>query len=155
MGYTNFEASFDIQGEYPIKVEAWVSARDRCRFNKVGMYFLSKTTKSIDFSPYKLEFKIYPGIAVSINNKRSKIYSNFSFYKIVRLDHSLIIDPNSRQFVSLEPQNLVFRKGTSFKLDKTFEQKGTYTYNTYYLREEKCIRIMFNNPTGSKIEKPK
>ena len=37
------------------------------------------------------------------------------------------MDPKSTRVISIEPPNLVFRKGTSFKLDKTLEQKGMFT----------------------------
>ena len=54
---------------------------------------------------------------------RSKRYSYLSLYKTVILDHSIIIDPKSTRFISIEPPNLVYRKGTSFKRDKTLDQK--------------------------------
>ena len=119
------------------------------------MNFVSKTTKSIEFSTPKLELKMYPGLAVSISNMRSKRYSYLSLYKTVILDHSIIIDPKSTRFISIEPPNLVYRKGTWFKRDKTLDQKGIYTYITDCLREKKSIPIMFNNPKGSKIVIPK
>ena len=49
LGYTNFNASFDSKSDYVVKVRAWVAAMDGCKLNIVGMDFLSKSTKSIDF----------------------------------------------------------------------------------------------------------
>ena len=57
-GYTNFEANFDIQGDYLIKIKAWVSAKNGCKLNILRMNFVFKTTKSIEFSTPKSELKM-------------------------------------------------------------------------------------------------
>ena len=96
---------------------------------------------------------MYPGKAVSMSNNGSKSYPYLSLYKTVILDHSIIIEPKSTRVFSIEPPNLVFRKRTSFKFDKTLEQKGIYTYNC--LREEKSIPIICNNLPDQKNLIPK
>ena len=46
--------SFDIEGKYQVEVTAWVSAKDGCKPNLLGMDFLESTVKSINISTEKL-----------------------------------------------------------------------------------------------------
>ena len=91
------------------------------------MDFLSNSTKSIDFSTPKLELKMYPGVSVAISNMKSKSYPFISIYQKVHWDQTITLAPKSTRVISLSPADQVFKKGTSFKLDKDLKQKGIYT----------------------------
>ena len=115
------------------------------------MDFLFNSTKSIDFSTPKLELKLYPGVSVAISNIKSKNYPFISSYQNVLLDQTITLAPKSTRVVSISPDDKIFKKGTSFKLDKDLQQKGIYTYNTYSNHDEKTLPIMLNNPKESKV----
>ena len=114
-------------------------AKDGCKLNILGMDFLSNSTKSIDFSTRKLELKMYPGVSVAISNIKSKNYPFISSYQNVLLDQTITLAPKSTRVISISPADKVFKKGTSFKLDKDLQQKGIYTYNTYCNHDEKTL----------------
>ena len=115
------------------------------------MDFLSNSTKSIDFSTLKLELKMYPGVSVATSNIKSKSYFFISSYQTVLLDQTITLAPKSTRVTSLSPADKVFKKGTSFKLDKDLQQKGIYTYNLYCNHDEKTLPIMLNIPKESKV----
>ena len=67
------------------------------------------------------------------------------------MDQTITLAPKSTRVISISPADKVFKKGTSFKLDKDLQQKGIYTYNTYCNHDEKTLPIMLNNHKESKV----
>ena len=57
LGQITFKTSFDIEGKYQVEVTTWVSAKDGCKPNLLGMDFLESTVKSIDLTTPKIDLK--------------------------------------------------------------------------------------------------
>ena len=109
-----FETSFDIEGKYQVEVTAWVSAKDGCKPNFLGMDFLKSTLNSIDISTPKINLRTYPEVAVKLSRYQTKSHRYVISYKIVTLDQQLPLAPKSTRVISIRPPNEFFRKGTSF-----------------------------------------
>ena len=149
LGQITFKTSFDIEGKYQVEVTAWVSAKDGCKPNLLGMDFLESTVKSIDISTPKIDLKTYPEVAVKLSRYQTKSY--VSSYKIVTLDQQLPLAPKSTRVISIRPPNEFFRKGTSFVIGSELQSQGIYTYNVQCFRKEKELPIMLNNPQNTKV----
>ena len=67
------------------------------------------------------------------------------------MDQIITLAPQSTRVISISPAIQIFKKGTSFKLDKDLKQKVIYTYNTYCNHDEKTLPMMLNNPKESKV----
>ena len=50
LGQLTFETSFDIEGKYQVEITAWVSTKDGCKPNMLGVDVLGSTEKSTDIS---------------------------------------------------------------------------------------------------------
>ena len=151
LGQITFKTSFDIEGKYQVEVTAWVSAKDGCKPNLLGMDFLESTVKSIDLTTPKIDLKTYPEVAVTLSRYQTKSYPYISFYKIVTLDQQLPLAPKSTRVISIRPPNEFFRKGTSFVIGSELQAQGIYTYNVQCFRKEKELPIMLNNPQNNKV----
>ena len=106
------------------------------------MDFISQNFKSINFPNLNLELKKYPDITVPISIIRSKSYPYLSFYQNVFLDKNITIAPKSSRVISISPAGMVFKLGTSFRIDKSLEQKGINAKSTYCRNEIKSMRIV-------------
>ena len=95
------------------------------------MDFISHKIKSINFPNLNLRLKKYPDITVPISIIRSKSYPYLSFYQNVLLDKNITIAPKSSRVISISPAGIVFKIGTSFRIDKSLEQKGINAKSTY------------------------
>ena len=151
LGQIFFKTSFDIEGKYQVEVTTWVSAKDGCKPNLLGMDFLESTVKSIDISTPKIDLKTYPEVAVTLSRYQTKSYPYISSYKIVTLDQQLPLAPKSTRVISIRPPNEFFRKGTSFVIGSELQAQGIYTYNVQCFRKEKELPIMLNNPQNNKV----
>ena len=72
LGQKTFKTSFDIEGKYQVEITAWVSAKDGCKPNLLGMDFLESTVKSIDISTPKIDLKTYPEVAVKLSRYQNQ-----------------------------------------------------------------------------------
>ena len=151
LGQITFKTSFDIEGKYQVEVTTWVSAKDGCKPNLLGMDFLESTVKSIDLTAPKIDLKTYPEVAVTLSRYQTKSYPYISSYKIVTLDQHLPLAPKSTRVISIRPPNEFFRKGTSFVIGSELQAQGIYTYNVQCFRKEKELPIMLNNPQNNKV----
>ena len=134
LGQITFKTSFDIEGKYQVEVTAWVSAKDGCKPNLLGMDFLESTVKSIDLTNPKIDLKTYPEVAVTLSRYQTKSYPYISSYKMVTLDQQLPLAPTSTRVISIRPPNEFFRKGTSFVIGSELQAQGNYTYNVQCFR---------------------
>ena len=82
-----------------------------------------------------LELKKYPDITVPISIIRSKSYPYLSFYQNVLLDKNINIAPKSSRVISISPAGIIFKVGTSFRIDKSLEQKAINAKSTYCKNE--------------------
>ena len=48
LGYVKIKTCFDIVGRYQTELKAWVSAKDGCKPNILGMDFMNNSAKLID-----------------------------------------------------------------------------------------------------------
>ena len=151
LGQITFKTSFDIEGRYQVEITAWVSAKDGCKPNLLGMEFLESTVKSIDISTPKIDLKTYPEVAVKLSRYQTKSYPYVSSYKFVTLDQQLPLAPKSSRVISIRPPNEFFRKGTSFVTGNELQAQGIYTYNIQCFRKEKQPPIILNNPQNTKV----
>ena len=151
LGQITFKTSFDMEGKYQVEVIAWVSAKDGCKPNFLGMDFLESTVKSIDISTPKIDLKTYPEVAVKLSRNQTKSYPYVSSYKIVNLDQQLPLAPKSTRLISIRPPNKFFRKGTSFVVGSELQSQDIYTYDVQCFRKEKELPIMLNNPQNTKV----
>ena len=94
------------------------------------MDFIFHNIKSINFPNLNLELKKYPDLTVTISIIRSKSYPYLSFYQNVLLDKKITIAPQSSRVISISPAGIVFKAGTSFRIDKSLEQKGINAKST-------------------------
>ena len=145
LGQITFKTSFDNEGKYQVEVTAWVSAKDGCKPNLLGMDFLESTVKSIDITTPKIDLKTYPEVAVTLSRYQMKTYPYISSYKIVTLDQQLPLAPKSTRVISIRPPNEFFRKGIGSEL----QAQRIYTYNVQCFRKEKELPIMLNNPQNN------
>ena len=149
IGQITFKTFFDIEGKYQVEVTAWVSAKDGCKPNLLGMEFLESTVKSNDISTPKIDIKTYPEVVVKLSRYQTKSYPYVSSYKIVTLDQQLPLAPKSTRVISIRPPNEFFRKGTSFVIGSELQAQGIYTYKVQCFRKEKVLPIMLNNPQNT------
>ena len=152
IGYTNFESTFGTNTDNPVKIKAWISAKNCCDLNILGMDFICHNIKSINFRNLNLEIKKYPDITVPIIIIRSKSYPYLSFYQNVLLDKNITIAPKSSRVISISPAGIVFKAGTSFRIDKSLEQKGINAKSTYCRNEIKSMPIVLKNSRLSKVD---
>ena len=138
LGQITFKTSFDIEGKYHVEVTTWVSAKDGCKPNLLGMDFLESTVKSIDLTTPKIDLKTYPEVAVTLSRYQTKSYPYISSYKIVTLDQQLPLAPKSTRVISII-------------IGSELKAQGIYTYNVQYFRKEKELPIMLNNPQYNKV----
>ena len=151
LGQITFKTSFDIAGKYQVEVTAWVSAKDGCKPNLLGMDFFESNVKSIDISTPKIDLKTYPEVAFKLFRYQTKSYPYVSFYKIVTLYQQLPLAPKSTRVISIRPPNNFFRKGTSFVIGGELQAQGIYTYKVQCFRKEKELLIKLNNPQNTKV----
>ena len=149
IGYTNFDSTFGTNTDNPVKIKAWISAKDGCDLNILGMDFISHNINSINFPNLNLELKKYPDIKNPISVVRSKSYSYLSFYQNVFLDKNITIAPKSSRVISISP---AFKLGTSFRIDKSLEQKGINAKGTYCRNEIKSMPIVLKSSRESKVD---
>ena len=116
------------------------------------MDFISHNIKSINFPNLNLELKKYPDITVPISIIRIKSYPYLSFYQNVLLDKIITIAPKSSRVISISPAGIVFKVGTSFRIDKSLEQKGINAKSTYCRNEIKSMPIVKKNFRESKVD---
>ena len=116
------------------------------------MDFISHNIKSINLPTLNLELKKYPDITVPISVVRSKSYPYLSFYQNVLLDKNITIAPKSSRVISISPAGMVFKVGTSFRIDKSLEQKGINAQSTYCRNEIKSMPIVLKNSRASKVD---
>ena len=114
------------------------------------MDFISYIFKSINFPNLNLELKKYPDVRVPISTIRSKSYPYLSFYQNVLLDKNITIAPKSSRVISISPAAMVFKLGTSFRIDKSLEQKGINAKSTYCRNEIKSMPIVLKIPENQK-----
>ena len=124
IGYTNFDSTFGTNTDNPVKVKAWISAKNGCDLNILGMNFIWHNIESINFPNLNLELKKYPDITVPTSVIRSKSYPYLSFYQDVLLDKNITIAPKSSRVISISPAGITFKVGTAFRIDNSLEQKG-------------------------------
>ena len=132
-------------------VTAWVSAKDGCKPNLLGMDFLESTVKFLDISTPNIDLKTYHEVAVKLSSYQTKSYTYVISYKIVTHDQLLPSAPKSTRVISIRPTNENFRKGTSFVIGSELQAQRIYTYNVQCLRKEKELPIMLNNPQNTKV----
>ena len=116
------------------------------------MDFISHNFISLNFPNLNLELKKYPDITVPISVIRSKSYPYLSFYQKVLLDKHIAIAPKSSRVISVSPAGMVFKVGPSFRIDKSFEQKGINAKSTYCRNEIKSMPIVLKNSRESKVD---
>ena len=116
------------------------------------MDFISQNFKSINFPNLNLELKKYPDITVPISIIKSKSYPYLSIYRNVLLDKNITIAPKSSRVTSISPAGIVFKVGTSFRIDKSLEQKGINAKSTYCRNEIKSMSIVLKNSRESKVD---
>ena len=112
------------------------------------MDFISHNIKSINFPNLNLELKKYPDITASISIIRSKSYP----YQNVLLDKKITIAPKSSRVISISPAGMLFKVGTSFRIDKSLEQKGINAKSTYCRNEIESMPIVLKNSRESKVD---
>ena len=151
LGRITFKTSFDIEGKYRVGVTAWVSAKDGCKPNLLGMDFLESTVKSIDISTPKIDWKTYPEVAVKLSRYQTKSYPYVCSYKIVTLDEQLPLAPKTTRVISIRPPIEFFRIGVSFVIGRELQAQGIYTCNAQSFRKEKELPIMLNDPQNNKV----
>ena len=133
-------------------MKAWISAENGCDLYILGMDFISHNFKSLNFPNLNLELKQYPDITVPISVIRSKSYPYLSFYQNVLLDKNITIAPKSSRVISISPAGIVFKVRTSFRIDKSLEQKGINAKSTYCRNEIKSMPIVLKNSRESKVD---
>ena len=116
------------------------------------MNFISHNLKSINFPNLNLELKKYPDITVPISIIRSKSYPYLSFYQNVLLDKKITFALKSSRVISISPASIVFKVGTSFRIDKSLEQKGFNAKNAFCRNEIKSMPIVLKNTRESKVD---
>ena len=136
LGYIHVPISFDIEGKYYTDLKTWVSEKNDCELNILGMDFLNFATKSIEFTTPKMKIKSYPFVS-----KFEKVVPNRPFE----------LAPKSSRVLTFTPSNQFVKQGTSFIIDNRLQDKGIYTYNVYCVRKEKELPIMLNNPGDRKV----
>ena len=113
----------------PVKIKAWISAKDGRQLNILGMDFISQIFISIIFPNSNLEFKKCLYETISISNIRNKSYPYLRFYQNGFLDKNITIAPKSSRIISISPAGIVFKIGTFFRINKSLEQKGNKAYS--------------------------
>ena len=116
------------------------------------MDFISHNFKSLNFPNLNLELKNYPDITIPISVIRKKSYPYLSFYQNVLLDKNITIAPKSSRVISISPAGMVFKVGTSFRIDKSLEQKGINAKSTYCRNEIKSMPIVLKISRVSKVD---
>ena len=114
------------------------------------MNFISHNIKSIRIPNLNLELKKHPDITVPISIIRSKNYPYLSFYQNVLLDKNNTIAPKSSRVISISPAGIIFKVGTSFRIDKSLEQKGINAKSTHCRNEIKSLPIVLKTPDNQK-----
>ena len=85
---------------------------------------------SMDFSQGRMQSKYitigfhFADITVRINTIGSNSYLYLSFYINLILDKTMNIAPKSSGVISISPAGIVFKVGTSFRIDKALQQKA-------------------------------
>ena len=116
------------------------------------MDFISHNFKSLNFPNLNLELKQCPDLTVPISVIRSKSYPYLSFYQNVLLDKNITIAPKSSRVISISPAGMVFKVGTSFRIDKSLEQKGINAKSTYFRNEIRSMPIVLKKSRESKVD---
>ena len=151
LGYIHVPISFDIEGKYYSDLKTWVSEKNGCELNILGMDFLIFATKSIEFTTPKMNLKIYPNVSITLSKYQTKSYPFVSKFEKVVLNRPFELAPKSSRVLTITPSNQFFKQGTSFIIDNRLQDKGIYTYNVYCVRKEKELPIMLNNPGDRKV----
>ena len=111
------------------------------------MDFISHNIKSENFPNLNLELKKkYPDITVTISIVKRKNYPYLSFCQNILLHKNV----KSSRKISIFPAGIVFKVGTSFRIDKSLEQKGINAKSTYCRNETKSMPIVLKNSRESK-----
>ena len=151
LGYIHVPILFDIEGKYYTDLETWVSEKNGCELNILGMDFLNFATKSIEFTTPKMNLKIYPNVSITLSKYQTKSYLFVSKFEKIVLNRPFELAPKSSRVLTITPSNQFFKQGTSFIIDNRLQDKGIYTYNVYCVRKEKELPIMLNNPGDRKV----
>ena len=64
---------------------------------------------------------------------------------------NITIAPKSSRVISISPAGIVFKAGTSFRIDKSLEQKGINAKSTSCRNEIKSMPIVLKNFRESKV----
>ena len=104
LGYIHVPISFDIEGEYYTDFKTWVSEKNGCELNILGMDFLKFATKSIGIRTPKMKLKIYPNISITLSKYQTKSYRFVSKFEKVVLNRPFELAPNSSKVQQLQHQ---------------------------------------------------
>ena len=151
LGYIHVPISLDIEGKYYTDLKTWVSEKNGCELNILGMDFLNFATKSIEFTTPKLNVKIYPNVSITLSKYQTKSYPFVNQFEKVVLNRPFELAPKSSRVLKITPSNQFFKQGAFLVIDNRLQDKESYKYNVYCVRKEKELPVMLNNPGDRKV----
>ena len=95
LGYIHVPISFDIEGRYYTDLKTWVSEKNGCELNILGMDFLNFATKSIEFTTPEMNLKLYPNVSITLSKYQTKGYPFVSKFEKLVLNRPFELAPKS------------------------------------------------------------
>ena len=88
--------------------KTWVSEKNGCELNILGMDFLNFETKSIEFTTPKMNLKFYPNVSITLSKYQTKSYPFGSKFEKVVLNRPFELAPKSSRVQTITPSNQFF-----------------------------------------------
>ena len=120
-GKVVIQSAFDVEYSCVIEHTVYVSDSHEARMNILEINFLAKFGEFVSLRNPILILTVFPGKCVKLSPYLDKFFPSFSQVNSVELSQNLTIAPYSTRVLTLiakDEDNLLFRKGTSFRLQK-------------------------------------
>ena len=122
--------------------------------NELSWNFLAKFAALIQLRNPMLISTVFPGKCVKLSLYIDKPFPYFSLVSSLELSQYLMNAPYSTRVLTLiarDEENHLFRKRTSFSLQKNVLNIGIYNYHGYCSHDESKYPLMLNNPNPNSI----
>ena len=156
LGVANINCSFDISNESPIIHKFWISEKNQCKSNLLGMDLINKHCKKIDFEDETLSLSEFEKI-IKLQRNGNKAFPYFAKLFALRNTESYRIPSKTNRVIKfVKPKAVKFiPPKTTFKPLNTLYKCNTVIYDTYTTQPEETFPLQFANYQEHEISLPK
>ena len=148
------QSAFDVENSCVTEHTVYISDSPEARMNFLGMNFLANFGEFINLRNPMIILTVFPVKCVKLSPHLDKLFPYFSQVNSVELPQDLTIAPYSMRVLTLiakDKDKHLFRKGTSFRLQKNVLDAGIYSCHVYCSHDESKYPFMLNNPNPNSI----